>query len=102
MEETLIALIRRIEAAPIPESDKVHLYVEIRHALQAAVTPVMLRYLPKEEMRTLVKNLSSLSVEEYIPFMVNALNKEGVLEEIEQSMHSILREIDTALTESGV
>jgi hypothetical protein len=102
MEEALKALIQRVESAPIPESDKIHLYVEIRYALQAAVTPVILRFLPKEEVHTLIKNLSSVSVEQYIPFIVNALNKEGVLEEIERSMQEVLHEIDTAITESGV
>ncbi|MFZ5535587.1 MAG: hypothetical protein ACOY3M_05565 [Patescibacteria group bacterium] len=102
MEETLKNLIRRIESAAIPESDKIHLYLEIRYALQAAVTPVIVSHLPKEQVQALVKNLSSVTLDGYITLLSTAIHKEGVLEEIEESMREVLDEIGKALTESGV
>ena len=102
MEETLRELIRRIESAAIPESDKIHLYLEIRYALQAAVTPVIVSHLPKEQVQALAKNLSSVTLEGYITLLCASIRKEGVLEEIEASMRGILDEIGKALTESGV
>lgn len=102
MEEKLLAIVARIENAPIGNSDKDHLYVQVRHALQAAVAPVLVSHLPKDKLRELTHNLSSITLDRYIQFIAGAVNAEGVMEEIEASMMSVLGAIDAVLLESGV
>lgn len=102
MEELLTKIVGRIESAEIPDSDKEHLYVFIRHALQASVVPVLVRRLPKDRLRAYTHNLSTLTPDAYVRFVADAIREEGALEEIAESMGSILGEIDAALTEAGV
>lgn len=102
MEEKLLAIVARIENAPIGNSDKDHLYVQVRHALQAAVAPVLVSHLPKDALHELTHNLSSVTLDRYIQFIAGVVNAEGVMEEIEASMMSVLGAIDAVLLESGV
>lgn len=102
MEEKLLAIVTRIESAPIGDSDKDHLYVQVRHALQAAVAPVLVSHVPKDKLHELTHDLSSVTLDRYIQLIAGVVNAEGVMEEIEASMISVLGEIDTALLESGV
>lgn len=76
--------------------------MQVRHALQAAVTPVLVSHLPKDTLHELTHNLSSITLERYIQFIAGVVNAEGVMEEIEASMQSVLGAIDAALLESGV
>lgn len=102
MEEKLRELVARIEIAPLENSDKDHLYVQVRHALQAAVIPVLVSHLPKDKLRELTHNLSSITLDRYIQFIADTVNADGVMEEIEAAMISVLETIDAALLESGV
>lgn len=102
MEDKLKAIVARIEEADISDSDKEHLYVLIRHALQASVVPVLVSRLPKDRLHAFARNLSALTSDAYVRFIADAVIAEGVLEEIAESMDGVVGEIDAALVEAGV
>lgn len=102
MEEKLSVLVTRIEQSHLLDSDKEHLYVQIRHALEAAVLPVLMARLSKDALHSFTQNLSSLTSEAYIRFIADAMREDAALDEVEQSMIQVLDVIAVTLTEEGV
>ncbi len=102
MEEKLLALVGRIESSDLLDTDKEHLYVQIRHALEAAVVPIVIARLPKDTLHSFTQNLPTLSSEAYIRFIAEAMQGDAAINEVEQSMTEVLDIIAATLTEAGV
>lgn len=102
MEEKVSALVSRIEQSNLLDSDKEHLYVQIRHALEASVVPVLISRLPKDALHSFTQNLSTLTSEAYIRFIADAMKEDAVLDEVEQSMMEVLDVIAQTLTQAGI
>lgn len=102
MEEKLSALVSRIERSNLLDSDKEHLYVQIRHALEASVAPVLMSRLPKDTLHSFTLNLSSLTTEAYIRFIADAMREDAALDEVELSMVEVLDVIAQTLTQAGI
>ncbi len=103
MEEQLKAIVTRIEQSKLSAEDKAELYATISEGLQATVWPVLLRYMPKEQLEFLAADPKSrVTVESYAKLIEDTIKDGEALKEIERLMNDVLSEVDTALKEEGV
>lgn len=103
MEEKLKAIVTRIEKSKLAENDKAELYATISEGLQATVWPVLLKYMPKEELEFLSADPKGrVTVESYAKLIEDTIKDGEALKEIDGLMNAVLNEVDTALTEEGV
>lgn len=102
MEEKLMALVDRIERSNLLDRDKDHLYVQLRYALEAAVTPVLIAHVSKDTLHRFTQNLAFVTPEVYIRCIADAMKADTSLIEAEESMIEVLDIVSTTLTESGI
>jgi hypothetical protein len=103
MEEQLKAIVNRIEQSKLSNEDKAELYATISEGLQATVWPVLLKYMPKEQLEYLAADPKSrVTVESYATLIEDTIKDGAALKEIETYMGQVLSEVDTALKEEGV
>lgn len=103
MENALKAIVERIEKSKLSEGDKAELYATISEGLQATVWPVLLRYMPKDQLEFLSADPKSrVTVESYAKLIEDTIKDGEALKEIDQLMNEVLAEVDKALKEEGV
>lgn len=103
MEEKLKAIVARIEKSKLAENDKAELYATISEGLQATVWPVLLRYMPKDQLDYLAADPKSrVTVESYAKLIEDTVKDGEALKEIDGLMNDVLAEVDSALVEEGV
>jgi hypothetical protein len=103
MEEKLKAIVMRIEQSKLSESDKGELYSTISEGLQATVWPVLLKYMPKEQLEFLAADPKTrVTVESYAKLIEDTIKDGEALKEIDGLMNDVLTEVDKALKEEGV
>jgi hypothetical protein len=102
MEEKLKAIVTRVEESKLSEEDKAELYATISEGLQATVWPVLLRYMPKDQLESMAADKSKVTVESYAKLIEDTVKDGEALKEIEGLMNDVLAEVDKALKEEGV
>jgi len=102
MENQLRAIVTRIEASTLSDDDKAALYATISEGLQSTVWPVLLKFMPKDQLEDLAKNPSKVTVESYATLIENTVKDGAALKEIENLMMKILAEVDLALKEESI
>lgn len=103
MEEKLRAIVTRIEQSKLSEDDKAALYATISEGLQATVWPVLLKYMPKDQLEYLAAEPKGrVTIESYAKLIEDTVKDGVALKEIENLMNQVLAEVDKALSEEGV
>ena len=102
MEDKLRQIVTKIEASSLADSDKEDLYATISEGLQATVWPVLLKYMPKEELKDLADNPGKVTVESYANLIENTIKDGQALKEIEGLMNQVLAEVEKALAQEGI
>ena len=103
MEDKLNAIITRIEQSKLSEEEKSELYTTISEGMQLTVWPVLLKYMPKEQLDYLAADPKSrVTVESYAKLIEDTIKDGEALKEIDSLMTSVLAEVDKALTEEGI
>ncbi len=103
MEEKLRGIVTRIEQSKLSDEDRAELYATISEGLQATVWPVLLKYMPKEQLEFLAADPKSrVTVESYAKLIEDTIKDGEALKEIDRLMNEVLAEVDKALTEEGV
>ncbi len=103
MEEKLKAIVTRIEQSKMSNDDKAELYATISEGLQATVWPVLLKYMPKEQLEYLSADPKGrVTVESYAKLIEDTIKDGVALKEIDGLMNNVLAEVDSALKEEGV
>jgi hypothetical protein len=103
MEDKLRAIVTRIEQSKLSEEEKAELYATISEGLQATVWPVLLKYMPKEQLEFLSADPKSrVTVESYAKLIEDTIKDGEALKEIDRLMNEVLAEVDKALKEEGV
>lgn len=102
METKLKALVERIEKSKLSESDRAELYATISEGLQATVWPILLKYMPKDQLEMLAADKSKVTVESYGKLIEDTIKDGEALKEIDGLMNEVLTEVDKALVEEGV
>ena len=103
MEDKLRAIVTRIEQSKLSEEEKAELYATISEGLQATVWPVLLKYMPKEQLEFLSADPKSrVTVESYAKLIEDTIKDGEALKEIDRLMNEVLAEVDKELKEEGV
>jgi hypothetical protein len=102
MEDKLKTIVLKIEASTLPQSEKEELYATISAGLQATVMPILLKYMPKDQLEDLSNNPSKVTVESYSTLIENTIKDGEALKEIATLMDQVLIEVEKALLESGI
>lgn len=103
MEDKLKAIVERVEKSKLSDEDKAELYATISEGLQATVWPVLLKYMPKDQLEFLSADPKSrVTVESYAKLIEDTIKDGEALKEIERLMNDVLAEVDKALREEGV
>jgi RNA-binding protein YhbY len=103
MEEKLRAIVTKIEVSSLKDEDKEALYATISEGLQATVWPVLLKYMPKEQLQYLADDPKSrVTVESYAKLIEDTIKDGVALKEIEGLMNKVLEEVEKALAQEGI
>lgn len=102
MDELLRNVITRIEASKLPDVEKDALYEMIAEGLQSTVWPILLKYMPKDQLEDLATHPSKVNLEAFGSLIENTVKDGKALAEIQDLMTRILTEVDAALTEQGI
>ncbi|OGG04200.1 hypothetical protein A2Z33_03540 [Candidatus Gottesmanbacteria bacterium RBG_16_52_11] len=102
MEDKLRAIVTRIENSKIPDSDKEDLYATISTGLQATVWPVLIKYMPKEQLKDLSDNPAKVTVETYAKLIEDTVKDGKAFAEVAKYMDQVLGEVEKVLTEEGI
>ena len=102
MEDKLKAIVERVEKSKLSEEDRAELYATISEGLQATVWPILLKYMPKDQLEVLAADKSKVTVESYGKLIEDTIKDGEALKEIDGLMNEVLSEVDKALMEEGV
>ena len=102
MEDKLKAIVERVEKSKLSEEDRAELYATISEGLQATVWPILLKYMPKDQLEVLATDKSKVTVESYGKLIEDTIKDGEALKEIDGLMNEVLSEVDKALMEEGV
>lgn len=102
MEDKLKGLITKIEQSDLTDQEKEELYTAISEGLHAAVLPVLLRYMPQQEVTDVTNNPDALTVDRYVQLVSDAVKNETALPEIANKMDGLLVEINSLLAKEGI
>lgn len=103
MEEKLKAIVERIEKSQLSESEKNELYVLISEGLQGTVWPIMVKYMPQEDLEYLAADPKSrVTVESYAKLIGDSIKDGEALKEIEETMTGVLENVEKALTDENI
>lgn len=102
MDNKLRTIVTRIEVSKLSESEKEELYNTIAEGLRSTVWPILIKYMPKEELEDLAKNPAKVTVESYGKLIEDTIQDGNALAEIDGLMMQILEAVDAALTEQGL
>lgn len=101
-EERITNIVRKIDASDLLDSDKVHLFVEISDGLKAAILPVLLKHVSKEELSRLSRDPASVTIDRYMEFIAHAFDEGSASEDVITAVEGVVVEIEHALEESGI
>lgn len=103
MEEKLKAIVERIEKSQLSESEKNELYVIVSDGLQSTVWPVMVKYMPQEDLEYLAADPKTrVTVESYAKLIGDTIKDGDALKEIEDTMDGVLSQVETVLQDEGI
>ena len=102
MEERLQAILERIEISSLSEEDKIKMYGIISEGLKASIWPALMSNMPKEKLESFLKQPAKATVESYISLIEDATKSGKALDEVEETMNTLLDEIESVLTEEKI
>ncbi len=103
MEDKLKAIVTRIEQSKLSDTEKEELYTTISEGLQLTVWPVLLKYMPKDQLDYLAADPKGrVTVESYAKLIEDTIKDGEALKEIDSLMNDVLNDVDKALTEEGM
>ena len=92
-------IVATIESSNLLENDKYHLYRRISRALGETVTPILLKFMPKEKLLALANAPDTLTVDGYVDVFRDAVKDGDALKEMDIEMHKVLIEVQLAFQE---
>jgi|GEM_PF-7129860 len=101
-EARITNIVRRIDQSDLLDSDKIHLFAEIADGLKAAVLPVLLTHVSREELTAMSRNPASVTLDRYIEFIAHAFDEGVATDDVVRSLGAVIIEIERALEESGI
>jgi hypothetical protein len=103
MEETLKAIIAKIEKSQLTDAEKNELYTVIAEGLQSTVWPVMVKYMPQQDLEYLTADPKSrVTVESYAKLIGDVVKDPEALAAIEEAAGSVLANVESVLAEENI
>ena len=103
MEEKLRKIVERIEKYQLSEGEKNELYVLISEGLQSTVWPIMVKYMPQQDLEYLAADPKTrVTVESYAKLIGDTIKDGEALKEIESVMMEVLGDVEQALKDEGI
>ena len=103
MEDKLKTIVTRIEQSKLSEDEKNDLYQTISEGMQLTVWPILLKYMPKDQLDYLAADPKGrVTVESYAKLIEDTVKDGEALKEIDSLMTDVLNDVDKALTEEGI
>lgn len=102
MDDKLRAVVTRVELSKLTEAEKEDVYTALAEGLQSTVWPILIKYMPKEQLDDLAANPSKINLESYGKLIEDSVKDGAALKEIEALMQQILEAVDKTLTEQGI
>ena len=102
MEQKFKAMVERIEASKLPQSDKIKLYAVIVEGLKASIWPALISHMPKDQLDALAKAPSKASLESFGKLLEDTVGDGTVLAEVDTVMNKLLDEVSAALEEEHI
>lgn len=103
MEEKLKSIVERIEKSQLSDAEKNELYVIISEGLQSTVWPIMVKYMPQEDLEYLAADPKTrVTVESYAKLIGDAVKDGEALKEIEGAADSVLDNVEKALSDENI
>jgi len=103
MEDKLKTIVTRIEQSKLSEEEKNDLYQTISEGMQLTVWPILLKYMPKDQLDYLAADPKGrVTVESYAKLIEDTVKDGEALKEIDSLMNDVLSDVDKALTEEGI
>lgn len=102
MDDKLRAVVTRVEMSKLTEDEKEDVYTALAEGLQSTVWPILIKYMPKDQLDDLAENPSKVNLETYGKLIEDSVKDGAALKEIEALMQQILDAVDKTLTEQGV
>ncbi|MFZ5534753.1 MAG: hypothetical protein ACOY3M_01195 [Patescibacteria group bacterium] len=102
MDDKLRAVVTRVELSKLTESEKEDVYTALAEGLQSTVWPILIKYMPKDQLDDLAANPTKVNLETYGKLIEDSVKDGQALKEIEALMQDILTAVDKTLTEQGV
>jgi len=102
MDDKLRAVVTRVEMSKLSEEEKEDVYLAIAEGLQSTVWPIMIKYMPKDQLEELASDSAKVTVESYGKLIEDTVKDGEALKEIDDLMNQILDNVDKTLTEQGI
>lgn len=102
MDDSLRAIVTRVEMSKLTDSEKEDIYMAVAEGLQSTVWPILIKYMPKDQLEDLASSPAKVTVESYGKLIEDTVKDGQALKEISDLMQEILTEVDKTLTEQGV
>lgn len=102
MDDKLKGIITKIEQSDMTDDEKEQLYAVISEGLHATVLPVLMKYMPQNEVNDVTNHPDTLTVDRYVQLVSDAVKNEAALPEIAGKMDSLLVEVNMLLAKEGI
>ena len=102
MEEKLKEIVKKIELSKLSNDDKEALYQQISVSLHSVVVPVLLKYIPKEQLDALTNKEPKDTVDGFVTMLKTAMKDGKAFGEIAALTDEVLADVETALVKGGV
>lgn len=102
MEDKLKTIVTKIEQSSLSNDDKEALYAQISESLHNVVVPVLLKYIPKEQLDSLANNPPKDMVAAFVVLIKNAIQDGKALKEVSDLVDEVLIDVETALQKGGI
>lgn len=102
MVDKLKGIITKIEQSTLTAQEKESLYTALSEGLHATVLPVLVKYMPQEQVADVTSHPETLTVPKYVQLVSDAVKNQQALPEIAKSMDAFLVEVNRLLTKEGI
>lgn len=102
MEDKLKGIITKIEQSDMTDQEKEELYTVISEGLHATVLPVLVKYMPQNQVDDVTNHPETLTVNRYVQLVSDAVKNEAAMPEIANKMDALLVEVNSLLAKEGI
>lgn len=102
MEDKLRALLAKIESSDLTDEQKDKMLGILVNELEALVQPVLLKYVDAAKLEAAASDTSSITVENYLEVMKDALTNPEAYKELTSVMEQLLVDFEQVMKEGGL